>query len=99
MAAVAGIVMMVHRVGGRAPFWLPVAMTWVGAGSMFGWGLWQTINVVGQTALLRGAEGMAFVNLIGLLRLIVGLVMGLLLVFVLAERHALLAHEKAVVRA
>ena len=69
---------------------LPVAMTWIGAGSMFGWGLWQTINVVGQTALLRSAEGMAFVNLIGLLRLIVGLVMGLLLVFVLAERHALL---------
>jgi Ca2+/Na+ antiporter len=54
---------------------------------MFGWGLWQTANVVGQTALLRGAEGMALSNLTGLVRLIAGLVLGLLMLFVLAERR------------
>lgn len=87
MIGAAGVLMMVHRIGGRTPYWLPLAMTWVGSGSMFGWGLWQTINVVGQTALLRGAKGMAFVNLVGLLHLLVGLVMGLLTVFLLAERR------------
>jgi hypothetical protein len=87
MSAAAGLLMMVHRSGGRMPFWLPLAMTWVGGGSLFGWGLWQTINVLGQTALMRGADAMAFVNLAGLLRLVVGLVMGLVTVFLLAERR------------
>jgi hypothetical protein len=87
MSAAAGLLMMVHRSGGRMPFWLPLTMTWVGGGSLFGWGLWQTINVLGQTALMRGADAMAFVNLAGLLRLVVGLVMGLVTVFLLAERR------------
>ena len=88
MGAAAGVLMMVHRIGRHMPFWLPLTMTWVGAGSLFGWGLWQLINVLGQTALLPRAEGMALVNLVGLFRLIVGLVMGLLTVFLLAERRA-----------
>ena len=87
MGAAAGALMMVHRIGGRLPFWVPLAMTWAGTGSLFGWGLWQMINVLGQTALMRGAERMTFVNLVGLLRLVVGLVMGLLMVFLLAERR------------
>ena len=88
LGAAAGLLMMVRRIGKRTPFWVPLALTWVGAGSLFGWGLWQMINVVGQTALVRGAERLAFVNLIGLLRMIVGLVMGLLSGFLLAERRA-----------
>jgi hypothetical protein len=87
ISAAAGMLMMVHRIGGRMPFWLPLAMTWFGSGSLFGWGLWQMINVVGQTAPFRGAEGMAIVNLAGLLHLLVGLVMGLLMLFLLAERR------------
>jgi hypothetical protein len=63
-------------------------MTWVGAGSMFAWGLWQMINVLGRTALVRDAQGMAFVNLVGLFRLVVGLVIGLLTLFLIAERRA-----------
>jgi hypothetical protein len=88
MGAAAGVLMMVRRIGGRVPFWLPLAMTWVGTGSMFGWGLWQLINVLGRTAIMRGVAGTALVNLAGLLRLVVGLVMGLLMVFLLAERRA-----------
>jgi hypothetical protein len=61
-------------------------MAWTGAGSLFSWGLWQSINVMGQTALMRGAAAPPLVNLMGLLRLITGLVMGLLIVFLLAER-------------
>lgn len=87
MAAATGVLMMVHRIGETLPAWLPLAMAWTGTGALFGWNLWRTINVLGETALMRGAGGMAFVNLVGLLGLIVGLVLGLLSLFVLAERH------------
>ena len=83
--AAAGVLMMVHRIGNTPLFW-PLAMAWTGAGSLFSWGLWQSINVMGRTALMRGAEAPPLVNLVGLLRLITGLVMGLLIVFLLAER-------------
>jgi len=88
VCAAAGVSMMARRIGGTVRFWLPVTMTWVGAGSMFAWGAWQTTNVLGQTALLRPTEGMALVNLVGLFNLIVGLAMGLLALFMAAERHA-----------
>jgi hypothetical protein len=87
IGAAAGVLMMVHRIGSHIPLWLPLAMTWIGAGSMFGWGSWQMVNVLGQTALVRAADGMALVNLLGLVRLVVGLVMGLLTVFLIAERR------------
>lgn len=86
-AAAAGTVTLVRRWGGKVPAWVPPALAWIGTGSMFGWGLWQTLNALGRTALVR-AEGMAFVNLAGLLRLVAGLVLGLVLAFALAERHA-----------
>lgn len=81
-----GIQLMIRdrSVGWRS--WLAVAVTWLGSGSMFGWGLWQTANVLGQSALLRGAEWQPLINLLGLARLIVGLSLGLLMLFVLAER-------------
>jgi len=85
-SAAAGVLMMVHGIGRRAPFWLALGMTWVGSASLFAWGLWQLILVLGQTALMRNADGAALVNLAGLLRLIAGLVIGVLMLFVLAER-------------
>jgi hypothetical protein len=87
VVAATGVSMMVHRLGRKTPFWLPLAMTWLGAGYLFGWGLWPLMNVLAETALLRGRDGMALVNLIHLLSMIVGLTMGLLMLFVLAERR------------
>jgi hypothetical protein len=88
IGAAAGVLMMVHRLGRNTPFWLPLAMIWVGAGSLFAWGLWPLINVLGQTALLRGTERMALVDLANLHCVLVGLTMALLTLFVLAERRA-----------
>jgi hypothetical protein len=85
VGAAAGVLMMVHGGVRRVPTWFPIAMAWVGGGSLFAWGLWQTANVLGQTALLRSASFAPFVNLMGLLRLIVGLVLGLLTLFLLAD--------------
>jgi hypothetical protein len=87
MAGAAGVLMLAHRVGRTLPTWLPLSMAWVGSASLFGWGLWQTINVLGGTALMRGVESRALVNLVGLLRMTVGLMMGLLIAFLVAERH------------
>jgi hypothetical protein len=50
------------------------------------WGLWQMIVVLGETALVRSADLSALVKLTGLLRLIAGLVIGVLMLFVLVER-------------
>jgi hypothetical protein len=44
------------------------------------------ILVLGQTALMRSADRTALVDLAGLLRLVAGLVIGLLMLFALAER-------------
>lgn len=87
LAAAVGLLMMVYRIGPRLSTNLSVAMAWTGTASLFSWGLWQTINVVGQTALMRGAEERGFVNLVGLARLIVGLTMGLLLLLLVTERQ------------
>lgn len=87
VGAAAGVLMMVHRVR-RIPFWLPLTVTWVCAGSLFAWGLWPLINVLGQTALVRDRPPeMALVNYAGLLKLIGGLVIGLVMLFLLAERR------------
>jgi hypothetical protein len=90
IGAAASILVIVHRLG-RFPFWVPLAVTWVGAGSLFAWGAWSLINVLGQTALVQGrVEGQALLNYVALLRLIAGLVMGLLMLFLLTERRAAL---------
>jgi hypothetical protein len=83
----AGVLMLVHRVG-RGPHWLKLALTWIGGGFLFSWGLWQLINVLGKTALLRaGAAEMVLLNFVSLARLLAGLVIGLVMLFALAERR------------
>ncbi len=89
LSAAAGVLMIVHRLGRTTPFLVPVVMTWVGAGSLFAWGLWPLINVLGRTALLRGAPQSGLVDLVRLLCVLVGLTIGLLTLFVLAERCSL----------
>ena len=89
VTAAVGVLMMVHRVGRRSPFWVSVALAWVGSGFLFAWGLWGLVNVLGDTALVRGRLGAApWLNLLGLTQLIAGLVIGLVTLFVLAERNA-----------
>jgi hypothetical protein len=87
IAAAVGIFMMVHRRGRNTPLWLPLALAWVGAGSLFGWGLWHLVNVLPNSALVRErSEGMALSNFLALVRLLAGLPIGLVILFLLAER-------------
>jgi hypothetical protein len=90
VGAAAGVLLMVSRgAGQRVPFWVAATLTWIGSGSLFGWGLWQLINVLGNTALVRGRIAvMPMLNLLGLMQLLAGTVIGLVALFVLAERQA-----------
>lgn len=50
--AAAGTVVMTSRV--RGPFWVPVVVTWLGAGSLFAWGAWAAVISFGDTFLAGG---------------------------------------------
>ena len=47
-AAAVGVVMMVHRLRRQSAFWIPLALSWVGSGFLFAWGLWGLVNVPRQ---------------------------------------------------
>lgn len=90
LGAAVGIVTIVRR-GGDRRFLPPLALAWVGSGFLFAWSLWQLVNVLGRTALMTGAGAPVapvIVHLDGLLRLLSGLVIGLVILVLLAERRA-----------
>ncbi|HEY7595734.1 MAG TPA: hypothetical protein VH969_21465 [Actinophytocola sp.] len=90
-----GILWLVHRMGPRLPFWLPVVMTWLGAGAMFAWGLWGTVNVLGSTVL--GSGGAPLAALQGLGKVLAGLVIGLAALVLLAEQQSVAGLRRLVV--
>lgn len=49
LAAAAGVLVMTNRLRGR--FWVPVVVTWAGAGALFAWGAWAAVNRLGDTFL------------------------------------------------
>lgn len=57
------------RVGDGRPLWLPVVLVWFGAGALFAWGLWQTLNRVLGSPLGTGDQPTppAAVELFGML--------------------------------
>jgi hypothetical protein len=88
IGAAVGILMIVHRPG-RSRIWTPLALAWVGSGFLFAWGLWGLVNLLGNTALVRGrVDAAPLLNLLGLAQLVAGLVIGLLILFLLAQREA-----------
>jgi hypothetical protein len=89
IAAGAGVLAIVDRLGRPLTFWRWLALTWLGGGALFAWGLWTLINVLGNTALVRGRVVVSgLLNFVALTQLLTGLVIGLVMLFVLAERHA-----------
>jgi hypothetical protein len=87
IAAVVGVLLLVYRIGRRVPLWLALTLAWVGGGSLFGWGLWHMIVVLPNTALVRGRpDDMALFDLLALFQLLAGLVIGLVMFFLLAEK-------------
>ena len=87
IGAASGILLMVLGKDRRIPYKAVVTFTWIGSGFLFAWALWHLINVLGETALVRDrVEGMALINVLSLLRLLAGLLIGLLSLFLLADR-------------
>jgi len=89
IASAAGILTMVHRWCRRAPFQSLLAITWIGAGSMFAWGLWTLMLVLpGITLGRRAADGIALHNLVSLVKFVAGMLTGMVMAVLLAERRA-----------
>lgn len=88
IGAASGILLMVLGRDRRIPYRAAVVTAaWIGSGFLFAWALWHLINVLGETALVRDrVEGMALINVLSLLRLLAGLLIGLLSLFLLADR-------------
>lgn len=88
-----GLLALVVRRGPTVPYWLPLTLTWTGAGSLFAWGLYNVVNTLGGTALgAAGEPGMAIYNLTSLAGLLAGTLVGTVAAFVLAERDTIHAH-------
>lgn len=88
IGAASGILLMVLGRDRRIPYRAAVmTAAWIGSGYLFAWALWHLINVLGETALVRDrVQGMALINVLSLLRLLAGLIIGLLSLFLLADR-------------
>jgi hypothetical protein len=86
--AAVGVLWAVHRRRPTTPTWVPVTLAWLGAGAMFGWGLWTVVNQLGATALARGADPAPLLHLHGLAKLLAGLVIALTGLLFLAEQRA-----------
>ncbi len=67
-----------------------VAITWVGSATLFSWGMWITVNVLGGTVLASGGAATALIGLQSFGKVLAGLVLGLVTLMLLIERrHAL----------
>jgi hypothetical protein len=87
IAGAAGLLTMVFARRHDLSFWRALVPAWIGSASMFSWGLWSLINVLGNTALMRErAAAMVILNLVALVQLIAGLVAGIVMLIALAER-------------
>jgi hypothetical protein len=92
LAAVGILIMIRSRITNffnrRSPFWLAIAIVWIGAGSLFGYGLFRTFST------LAGAELSELITpmnrILNFTALLAGLVIGLTGAFLLAERRAAL---------
>ncbi|MFG3442698.1 hypothetical protein ACGF0J_36115 [Nonomuraea sp. NPDC047897] len=69
---------------GRAAFWKPLVVAWLGTGAMFGWGLYAMIVTVTGGPL--GGDSPGLVGVVQLFETLTGLVMGMCGAFLLAER-------------
>lgn len=86
LAAGVGLFVLGRGRSGRA-FWPPMVVTWLGAGSMFAWGLYVMVLTVLKPPLTTGATySTAIPDLVMLLSMLTGLVIGLAGAFVLVER-------------
>jgi hypothetical protein len=86
LAGAGGLLAMVCR-WGNGPLWRPLALAWVGAGSVFTWSLYGLVIALGRSDVI-GGDITAMGGYTLLLGLFAGLLMGLTGAVVLADRDA-----------
>lgn len=81
-AAAIGLPMLVRRLPRHGRLWVPLVLTWAGAGSMLAWGSWQiTIMAV------RPQLGTPLLNLAMGTKALAAVLAGVVMVLLLHERH------------
>lgn len=81
LAGGVGILMLVRR----PTSWLALTLAWVGGATNFSWGLWFTINVLMSSPLAQGAQELGALGLMNFLRVLAGMMIGLVAAYQLAS--------------
>ncbi|MEV6522577.1 hypothetical protein AB0M43_11580 [Longispora sp. NPDC051575] len=85
LAAAAGLLAMVHR---RGRFGVALVVTWVGAGAMFGWGLWMFVNLLQGGGIDASKDATGVMDAVDGLKVLAAVLMGTVAAFVLVERQS-----------
>lgn len=76
LAGAAGLLMMVYRRPVRVRLRAPLVLAWIGCASLFAWGAFDTTIVISVNVLSGGGAG-AVPNLVGLVKMVAGLLAGM----------------------
>jgi len=87
LAAAVGLVLNARTRAGRTPRWLTTVAAWVGTGSMFGWGMWTLLVLLGSDTGVGMQHTPDLTNYEALLRFTLGILGGLALLLAQAERR------------
>lgn len=85
LAGAAGLLMMVYRRPARVRLQVPLVLAWAGCASLFAWGAFDTAIVVSVNVLSGGGAG-AVPNLVGLVKMVAGLLAGMVGAVALTDR-------------
>ena len=86
LAGAAGVLGLVHR-WRRVPVTLLLTLTWIGAGSLFAWGLWTLVLVLPGITFGNPVGGVAIRNSLSFVKFTSGMLIGLVTVLLLVERR------------
>ena len=88
-ATVVGLPMLVYGVPRRGRLWVPLALTWAGAGSMLAWGSWQIAIMAARPEL-----GTLLLGLVMQAKVFAAILAGIVAILLLRERFGR-AHQAA----
>lgn len=91
-AAAVGLPMLVYRQPRHGRLWVPLVLTWVGAGSMLAWGSWQVAIMAAKPELGTLLFGLAMQT-----KMLAAVLGGVVMVLLLRERLGLTSYDRGAI--
>ncbi len=91
-AAAIGLPMLVYRLSRHSRLWVPLVLTWVGAGSMLAWGSWQIAIMAVRPELSTVLLGLAMQT-----KVLAAVLAGVVMVLLLRERFGLTSYDRGAI--